>query len=81
MKQTLVLAVAWPGPRGMMQPGSYAIPGEISRTHARCACIDGAGEIIVAEVAEPGAATFPPAPPPPPPLPKGTAPENKRRKR
>lgn len=42
----------WPGPKGMMKPGDYAIPAEISRIHAKCARIDGAGEIVQA-------ATFP----------------------
>jgi|GEM_PF-3942384 len=42
----LILKKDWPGLRGMMKPGEYTIPGDISLSHARCARADGAGEIV-----------------------------------
>lgn len=42
----LVIAKDWAGPRGTMKPAEYAIPGEITKTHAKCCVADGAGRII-----------------------------------
>jgi hypothetical protein len=66
----LKATTAWPAPRGMLKPGEYAIPGDISRTHAKCCMADGCGE-IVREAAESGAELFR----------KAGAPENKVRGR
>lgn len=33
----------WECVRDVLKPGVYAVPGEISETHARCAIADGAG--------------------------------------
>lgn len=68
----LVIRAPWPGPRGMIPPGEYAIPGQISMTHAKCARADGKGEIL-REAATDGTAPFRA-----PPI-KGPAPENKGR--
>ena len=35
-----------------MKPGDYAIPGDVSRTYARCAVLDNCGEIIKEESAK-----------------------------
>lgn len=44
--QKLRLTKAWPAPKTVMQPGEYFIPDDISRTLAKCAVADGAGEIV-----------------------------------
>ena len=57
MSKQLNLTMPWPGPGGILPPGTYAIPGQISHAHARCAVADGAGAIIVDETgANPGEA-------------------------
>ncbi len=42
----LKLTKPWAAPQGTLPPGEYDIPGRLSMTHARCAVIDGAGEIV-----------------------------------
>jgi len=42
----LKLNKAWDCSAGVLEPGLYAIPGQISETLAKCAVADGAGQIV-----------------------------------
>jgi hypothetical protein len=42
----LKLTRAWSMGSGLLQPGEYAIPAQVSMTVARCARADGAGTIV-----------------------------------
>jgi len=44
----LKITKAWPSGNGLMQPGEYRIPGDVSLSHAKCAQADGCGEIVEA---------------------------------
>jgi hypothetical protein len=48
----LKLTKSWIAPHGRLKPGEYRIPDKISRAHAQCAVIDGAGHIVKASVVE-----------------------------
>ena len=48
MSKSLKLTTNWQAKSGLMQPGEYRIPGEISLAFAKCAVADGAGEIVEA---------------------------------
>lgn len=65
----LIVKAPWPAPNGVLAPGEYAIPAQISMTLAKCCRADGKGE-IVREAAEGGE-----------PFRKTGAPENKARGR
>ncbi len=68
----LKLDRAWNGRTGVLEPGVYAIPADISLTLAKCARADGAGSIVKAETRKTTRAKSAPiVPPSPPPLPAG----------
>jgi hypothetical protein len=86
----LKVNTAWNGPKGVMVPGLYAIPEDISKAYAKACAADGAGEIVYpqpitpapVEVAKPQE-TFRPAATAKPAAPankaRGWSPGNKRR--
>jgi len=44
--QTLKLNRRWDSGKGVLEPGEYRIPVQITHTLAKCASADGAGEIV-----------------------------------
>lgn len=54
----LIIKRPWAGADRVMQPGEYSVPGDLSRLHARCCVLDGAGELVDGAAATDGEVTF-----------------------